>query len=754
MAAIDNMTTFWPEWNIEEKVGSGAYGEVYRVSRQVGSRVYYSAVKVISIPQSQAQIDAVRAENRDEQSTRQYFQEVVNGCIDEISLMMDLRGASNIVTVEDYKVCAYPNELRWDIFIRMEYLTCLTEIMSRKTFTEKEAAALGIDLCNALCYCEKHHIIHRDIKPGNIFISADGDYKLGDFGIARRLSQVQSVMSSKGTYDYMAPEMFHGEYYDASVDTYALGIVLYKLLNNNRGPFLDPYAPHVSAMDKERALTMRLSGKENLPAPVNASVEMSILILQACRFDPSQRFPSPQVMKSQLESILSGQFMRAGGDVYTLNLDMTETVNAAGHINDRYRNGPQDQDQNSRNPYRNNQQNQNWNNQQNQNRNNHETNGGKRSGLPVIPFVLAGCMALIVAGYLMGRMMDKVRPFRETDIDPSVTESVISVDKENAEGEEKSSSKVEKSKAPEKETSEDNEKETANTPTPTPTLTPTPSMTPTPTPTPSMTPTPTPTPTPVPEETPQVLDRNAAAAGGKISSVDNVVYIADVYEYLTLRDAPSTGAKAICLLPPYSAMYITEYTNNTMVKVVTVDNGYAGYVNRNYITPQGSATVRAGKSRTPAVSSDTVYYADVYDYLTLRSAASTSAGELDRLPPYTAMYVHSWTNGMAYVTVADSGATGYVNADYISSNPNAMVRAGKSSSGSAPVHGFSVGDYCYADVNEYLTLRNAPSTSAGELNRLPDGTRLLILELTNSTMMKVRVESTGEVGYVNRNYVD
>ena len=740
MAAIDRMTAFWPEWKIEEKVGSGSYGDVYRVSRQVGSRVYYSAVKVISIPQSQAQIDAVRAENKNEQSTRQYFQEVVNDCIGEIALMMDLRGASNIVTVEDYKVCEYPDEIRWDIFIRMEYLTCLTEIMSEKNFTEKEAAALGTDLCNALCYCEKHHIIHRDIKPGNIFISADGDYKLGDFGIARRLSRTQSVMSSKGTYDYMAPEMFHGEYYDATVDTYALGIVLYKLLNNNRGPFIDPYAPHVSAMDKERALAMRLSGRENLPAPVNASTEMSILILQACRFDPSQRFPSPQVMKSQLEAILSGQYMRSPNDVYTLNLDMTETVNAAGHMNDRYRNGPQNQNRDSReNPYRSNQQNQNWNGQQDQNWNNHDTDGGKRSGLPVIPFVLAGCIALVVAGYIAGRMMDKVQPFRGTDSNPSVTESVISVDKENAEGKEKSSSEVTKNRMSQEDDAEEEEKGVTNTPTPSPT--------------PSLTPTPTPTPTPVPEESPKVLDQNAAAADGKASSVDNVVYIADVYEYLTLRDAPSTSAKAICLLPPYSTMYITEYTNNTMVRVVTVDNGYAGYVNRNYITPQGSATVRAGKSKTPAVTSDTLYYADVYDYLTLRNAASTSAGELDRLPPYTAMYVHSWTNGMAYVTVVDSGATGYVNADYISSNPNAMVRAGKSSSGSAPVHGFSVGDYCYADVNEYLTLRNAPSTSAGELNRLPDGTKLLILELTNSTMMKVRVVSTGEVGYVNRDYV-
>ena len=88
----------------------------------------------------------------------------------------------------------------------------------------------------------------------------------------------------------------------------------------------------------------------------------------------------------------------------------------------------------------------------------------------------------------------------------------------------------------------------------------------------------------------------------------------------------------------------------------------------------------------------------------------------------------------------------------ITDDPNHTVRAGKSQSSSTG-HGFSVGNYCFADVNEYLTLRDAPSTSAGEIARLPDDTMMVILELTNDTMMQVQVVSTGQVGYVNRNYV-
>ena len=72
-----------------------------------------------------------------------------------------------------------------------------------------------IDLCKALEYCQCQNIIHRDIKPENIFVSRFGEFKLGDFGIARELDRSMSGLSEKGTFSYMAPEMYKGEEYDA-----------------------------------------------------------------------------------------------------------------------------------------------------------------------------------------------------------------------------------------------------------------------------------------------------------------------------------------------------------------------------------------------------------------------------------------------------------------------------------------------------------------------------------------------------------
>ena len=88
-------------------------------------------------------------------------------------------------------------------------------LLCGKQLTEKEVIKLGMDLSKALEYCRKLKIIHRDIKPENIFVSRFGDFKLGDFGIARELERTMSGFSKKGTYSYMAPEMYKGEKYDS-----------------------------------------------------------------------------------------------------------------------------------------------------------------------------------------------------------------------------------------------------------------------------------------------------------------------------------------------------------------------------------------------------------------------------------------------------------------------------------------------------------------------------------------------------------
>ena len=164
---------------------------------------------------------------------------------------------------------------------------------------------MGVHLCRALELCQRHNIIHRDVKSENIFISADGNYKLGDFGVARTVLASSGALTQVGSPSYMAPEMFQaGKTYNASVDTYALGLVLYRCLNEGRLPFYPPYPQPLTPEDRNMAEGKRLSGLE-LPRAVNATAALDAILRKACAPDPAGRFASPTEMRLALEKLLN-----------------------------------------------------------------------------------------------------------------------------------------------------------------------------------------------------------------------------------------------------------------------------------------------------------------------------------------------------------------------------------------------------------------------------------------------------------------
>jgi outer membrane protein OmpA-like peptidoglycan-associated protein len=185
-------------------------------------------------------------------------------------------------------------------------------------------------MCKALEVCQRFNIVHRDIKPENIFVSDIGDFKLGDFGIARTVEKTSSGLSKKGTYTYMAPEVYRGEAYNSSIDMYSLGLVLYRLLNNNRTPFFPAYPNAISHNDREKAIIERMSGAQ-MPAPQNADGRLAEIVLKACSYDPRNRFSSPMQMREELAAISYGQeealFIYPKGDeVPIYSVDYVSTV--------------------------------------------------------------------------------------------------------------------------------------------------------------------------------------------------------------------------------------------------------------------------------------------------------------------------------------------------------------------------------------------------------------------------------------------
>lgn len=301
----------WPEWKVERRIGGGAYGTVYQAVRTDHNLTSRAAIKVISIPKDPDEIQSLQLDGMTANGTRTYLQGIVDDFVNEIQLMESLKGVQNIVSVEDYKVVERKGEIGWDIYIRMELLKPFNEWKGTRMLSENEIIRLGIDLCSALEICEKQSIIHRDIKPENIFVNDFGFFKLGDFGIARKLAATQSSQSIKGTYNYMAPEVASGSNYDSRVDIYSLGIVLYRLLNNNRLPFLETEQQATNAEARTDALNRRLQG-EPLPPPSNASRDLANLVLCACAYDPNARFRSAAVMKRALQNLLPANNVAPG----------------------------------------------------------------------------------------------------------------------------------------------------------------------------------------------------------------------------------------------------------------------------------------------------------------------------------------------------------------------------------------------------------------------------------------------------------
>ena len=288
------------KWYITKELGSGAFGKVFEIERRDFTNDK-SALKIITIPSSSNEVKSYREENYDldEQSISSYFYGFVEEFTKEFALMTKLKGQNNVVRIEDYDVKEHEDEVGWDIFIRMELLTPMNHYFAKNSPKTRDVIKLGIDICKALEVCQKFNIVHRDIKPSNIFVSETGEYKLGDFGVARTLEKTSSGLSKKGTYTYMAPEVYKGEAYSSNVDIYSLGIVMYKLLNNN----MEPYKQGRTHEDEENALIARLKG-ESMSKPANADGRLAEIILKACAFEPKDRYESPLQMRNELESIL------------------------------------------------------------------------------------------------------------------------------------------------------------------------------------------------------------------------------------------------------------------------------------------------------------------------------------------------------------------------------------------------------------------------------------------------------------------
>jgi serine/threonine-protein kinase len=198
----------------------------------------------------------------------------------------------NIITIYDY------DEHKGRAYLVLEFLDgkdLKAEIFNRKPMSLEQKLRIMIEVCEGLAHAHKSGVIHRDVKPGNIFITRSGEVKIVDFGLARIVSsELTKSHHSMGTPAYMSPEQVKSQRVDHRSDIFSVGVVFYELLTY-RKPFYG---------ESDVAITYQIlqsdpEAIENLDPRIPK--ELVAIVLKALAKQPEQRFQQMEELLRELE---------------------------------------------------------------------------------------------------------------------------------------------------------------------------------------------------------------------------------------------------------------------------------------------------------------------------------------------------------------------------------------------------------------------------------------------------------------------
>ncbi|MEK7724128.1 MAG: serine/threonine-protein kinase, partial [Acidobacteriota bacterium] len=187
-------------------------------------------------------------------------------------------------------------------FLVMEYVDGVPINEYCQNLSLDEKLNLFLTVCDAVGYAHKNLVVHRDLKPTNILVKADGTVKLLDFGIAKLL-QTEELPATTGTTfggnaltpEYASPEQINGENITVASDVYSLGVVLYELLTGNR--------PH-NFKGKSLNEILQIISKNEPKAP-NISTEIDAILLKSLAKNPRKRYQSTDDLRHDIFNYLN-----------------------------------------------------------------------------------------------------------------------------------------------------------------------------------------------------------------------------------------------------------------------------------------------------------------------------------------------------------------------------------------------------------------------------------------------------------------
>jgi serine/threonine-protein kinase len=259
-------------YRLDDRLGQGGMGVVYRAWDTVLERVV--ALKLMT-----------EAADADPSARERFFREARSAA---------KLTHKNIVTVYDL------GEHEGHPYLAMEFLDG-EDLQRRLARPEKPSfwrkVSIAVDICHGVEFAHAHGVIHRDLKPGNIFITANGDVKLLDFGLARFISsQLTQSNMLLGTINYMSPEQVRGERADQQSDVFSVGVVLYELFGGRR------------AFEGDSVASTLYKILQEFPEPlwkIDSSLprELTKIIERALAKPRDERYPDAASLRRDLEML-------------------------------------------------------------------------------------------------------------------------------------------------------------------------------------------------------------------------------------------------------------------------------------------------------------------------------------------------------------------------------------------------------------------------------------------------------------------
>lgn len=246
-------------------------------------------LKVISVPASQTQLEAMLLTGAlaSKEDAQKYYEQRANELAQEIQVLQQLSRQEGFLPYTGYQIKEKEDATGYDIYILTPYKRSLERQFAKKSMTQLDGLNLGLDICSALTACRRSGYLFVNLKPSNIFIGDNGEYRISDFGFVSLATLKYATLPEHYISSYTAPEITDVfSTITETADVYAIGMILYSVFNGGVLPELS----------------------HTLPAPAYADDALSQIIMKACSTNPEDRWQDP----AQMGQMLVGYIQKFG----------------------------------------------------------------------------------------------------------------------------------------------------------------------------------------------------------------------------------------------------------------------------------------------------------------------------------------------------------------------------------------------------------------------------------------------------------